>query len=145
MLLRGKPEYMREIVAIDPSLFVCATADARQDLYMNLFVFSLSPQITKQVIRDIQTEKLKESQTFVSWLHDKLGVMFAVYDGALREVIHQSVLNRGEDTSDHFQCLILGFLWGYDIPSLQFLREARRTYHNLTAVHPDIQQMAWRV
>ena len=117
-------------------LFLCTPhPDVQQNLYVCLSVFSVSPEVTKQILVDIQKEKQKNTQKFIWWLYEKLGIFCSVYDGALSETIARSVLNQGEDTSDHFQCLILGFLWGYgyDIPSVQFLREARQTNSNLNA------------
>lgn len=147
MLLRGKPDFMREVVTIDPSLFICGTNDCQQDLYLILFVFSISPQTVHDYILDLNNPNAiprrgiigsggvrlhcRRQKEFVGWLYEKLGAMMEVYDGPIREIIDRSILNQGDDTSDHFQGLILGYLWGWEFPSVLFHRQARKAYQNL--------------
>ena len=74
----------------------------------------------------------------MGWMYTQLGVMFDTYDGALREVLQHGELNQGEDTSDHFQNLILQYLLPWEIPNVLFLRQARAAYRHLVTVEATI-------
>lgn len=143
MLLRGKHEFMQQVIDEDPSLFVCGTADVQQDLYLALHVFSQSPKVVKHYVRDLASNgwsKHPSIKKFVRWMYEKLEVMFGSYDGVVVQIIDQSILNQGEDTSDHFQRLILQYLWGWDIPNVKFMRMCRRAYKNLANEKTIIMQ-----
>ena len=157
MLLRGDIDFMREILEIDPSLFICGTADVQKDLYMSLLVFAKSPTIVKEYVHYLRIGNKGISQSknynvivnfadqrkFIAWLYKQLGVMFDTYDGPLRKIVEQTILNHGDDASDHFQNLILQYLLPWQVPSVGFLRRARQSYHNLAAMQDTID--SWEI
>lgn len=143
MLLRGNDGFMKQVLDVDPSLFVCATVDAQTDLYLALHVFSQSPEIVKRYVGELSSNQWKthpSTKRFVAWLLEKLEVMFGSYDGVVLQIIKQSNLNLGEETSDHFLRLILEYLWGWEVPDLVFMRMCRRAYENLAKEKAIVQR-----